>query len=513
MTKKIIALLMAVLMVMPVLVSCGKVSTYLNDLGVDYEYGGHTQLYTSVNDEMISEINSYISDIAYSWDEECAGMTFTWCGNQGQAPTPCEETGNIKNDALYFRQREIEDRFGINWVNYITVHDGISPNYSVYDYVFQDVMAGIGAYDACYGTTIQVVQPLLIQNTLMDMSGFQMVDFEQPWWPDNIEETLSINGSMYFLNGSIVTTNYEDTYCIAFNKKLANNYGVEDLYSLANSGEWTYDKMFEVSEVIPQNSNRSGVYRFGDPNGLAAMYSCGMTLTSFDALGTPYLEDAPPEALCDLSEKLVTIFANDSITANIKTRIKADGESVSDKYGYSDFNEMFSRDNFLFYNLTTGDVADLRQYDVTFGVLPMPKGDKSQENYISATDPWGSVFVFVPRTARNVELTDLMIEVLAALGYKYLKPAYYDLILKSRSTYDYESMDMIDIIFETKIYDLVDFLVVGGNIYVEGDFVRFVRAGLQETTTSFVSNYRMQARIANRHIKELLKSLEEASGS
>ena len=143
-----------------------------------------------------------------------------------------------------------------------------------------------------------------------------------------------------------------------------------------------------------------------------------------------------------------------------------------------------------------------------FGILPMPKGDETQEDFISATDAWSSVNVFVPKTAKDKELTGLMIETLAALGRKYIKPAYYDKILKSRATYDYESQDMIDIIFETKIYDMIDFLAVGGNINQESDFVKTVRAAMQENDASLASKYRMQAKIVNRNIDNMLKNIE-----
>ena len=170
---------------------------------------------------------------------------------------------------------------------------------------------------------------------------------------------------------------------------------------------------------------------------------------------------------------------------------------------------MFERGDFLFYNLTTGDAAELRKYKVEFGILPMPKGDKNQENYISSTDNWGTVNVFVPKSNKDHEFTDLMIEVLAALGRKYIKPAYYDKLLKYRSMYDHDSRDMIDIIFESKIYDLVDFLAVEGGINQETDFVKVVIAGLQENNDSFTSRYMLQAKNVNRSIKSLLENIEK----
>ena len=503
MGKKVLAMLLAIFGVVPYITSCGNSdkngAATLSQGEVTYEF----------DSELITDVDKYINKLSDEWFEDCSGKTFTWCGNQGQYPMKEEDTGDIKNDALYHRQREIEEKFGIDWNNYVTVHNGITPNYSVYDDVLQDVMAGNGAFDACYGTTIQVIQPLFVKNTLYDLSNYDIIDFDREWWPKDIEDTYSINGSMYFLNGPIVTTYYEDTYCFAFNKEIAYDYNIENLYDLVYNDQWNFDKLFEIASVIPTNENKSGTYRFGNPSGLAAMYAHGITLTSFDETGAPYIDTNLSEELYDLSVKFCSIYSDNSISANIKTRASGRHETVEQKYGRHNFHEMFEKGDFLFYNLTTGEAAELRLYEVEFGILPMPKGDPKQENYICSTDNWGTVNVFVPKSSRDHELSDLMIEVLAALGRKYIKPAYYDKILKYRTMYDHDSRDMVDIIFESKIYDLVDFLAVEGGIYQETDFVKVVITALQEDNGSFASRYMLQAKNVNRSIKKLLENIEK----
>ena len=448
------------------------------------------------------KVDAYVKDLAESYDFN--GKTFTWCGNEGQAPEREEDTGDLRNDALYFRQREIEETFGVNWVNFWPPDLGTG-NQGVYDHVMQDVLAGVGAYDLCYGTTIAIAQPLFIQNVLMDMSGFQCVDLTREWWTQGLMDFYSIGGSIYFLNGAIVTSNYEDTICIAFNKEIADEYNIEGLYDYVYNNEWTFDKMLEVSAVIPTNENGSGAYRFGNPNGIATLYAHGESLAKYDNMGYPYVESNLPVEIYNIAQKFVEVYSDETICAMSKGDYSGFRESewCINKYGYESYNEMFAKDNFLFYFLTTGDAAWLRVYDVEFGILPVPKGDKNQKNYISCTETWGASNVFVPKSARDVEMSDVMLEVLAALGYKYIKPAYYDLILKSRSTYDYASKGMIDIVFSTKRYDIIDFLATGGNINMDSDFVRIVRGAIVENSSSFTSRYKMQAKMVNNNIERI----------
>lgn len=454
------------------------------------------------------EVDEYVNSLAEAYDFN--GRTFTWCGNEGQAPYKEEETGELRNDALYYRQREIEEKFGIDWVNFWPPDLGTG-NQGVYDFVMQDVLSGVGAYDLCYGTTIAIAQPLFIQNVIMDLSNFQCLDLTKKWWTPGLEDFFSIGGSIYFLNGAIVTSNYEDTCCIAFNKGIAEDYNIENLYDLVYNNEWTFDKMIEIASVIPTNENRSGTYRFGRPDGIATLYAHGYTLSKYDEEGFPYIEPNVSKEIYDLAVKFSAIYGDETICAMSKGDYSGftSSEWCENKYGYDDYEEMFAKDNFLFFFLTTGDAAWLREYDFEFGILPVPKGDRNQENFISYTGTWGASNVFVPKSARDTEISDVMLEALASLGYKYIKPAYYDLILKSRSVYDYDSKGMIDIIFNTKVYDIVDFLALGGNINMDSDFVRIVRGAIDENATSFVSRYKLQALIVNNNVKKIKKMVLE----
>ena len=233
-------------------------------------------------------------------------------------------------------------------------------------------------------------------------------------------------------------------------------------------------------------------------------------MTEYDEYGYPYVDESVSRGVYDLAEKFSQIYGDEAICASSKGDYGGftEREWCINKYGYEDYSEMFAKGNFLFYFLTTGEAAWLRVYDVEFGILPIPKGDASQPNYISGTGTWGASNVFVPKSAKDIEMTDVMLEALASLGYKYIKPAYYDMILKSRSTYDYDSKGMIDIIFETKRYDIIDFVAIGGSINMDSDFVRIVRGAIDENASSFVSRYKMQAKTVNKNINRIRKMVE-----
>ena len=449
--------------------------------------------------EFYDEINEYVDGLASSNNFE--GKTFVWIGGGSQIPYADEETGNILSDALYYRQRDIEEKFSISFESYMPEYLENSSNHPVVDAVASDVMAGIGAYDAGYGTSVSVCLPLLNYKAVADINTLSGIDFDREWWTSSLTDTYHFAGKLYFVNGSIVTSNYTDASCVLFNKNIQSDYEIEDLYSLVENGEWTFDKMLEVSSVIPANTNGSGAYRFSSPNGMAVIYANGYTVTKFNDDQNPYVEENLPIELSNLSDKFAPIFGDDNLTVNIKGMINSQYENFNDKYGYNGSSEMFADDNSLFHFTITGDAQYLRGEDVNFGILPMPKESSAQGRYITYAEPWSTFDVFVPKTTKDADVTGIILETMAALGEKYIKPAYYDSILRGHSSFDYESLDMLDIIIEGKVYDIIDFLAPDGNTNSDSSFVKTLKGSIQETNQGIASKYKMMAKLVNRNIE------------
>ena len=541
MTKKILAIILALLMIVPMLASCGDEDKSDRDDREEHEenedrdeadetgkgggfldgiFGGKepaqsenedTVPVQSGNAEQIpdepqldpesQEIMDYVDDLAAKYD--FAGQTFTWIGSGSQAPEYLEETGDIVNDALYFRQRDIQQKFSIVFNNYIPESVDGEEYHPVVTEIRKDVLAGAGNYDAGYGTAPAICQPLLNNGALTDVNDFAGIDLSREWWTKSLMDTYSIGGKLYFLNGDIVTSNYTDAHAILFNKNVAEDFGIYDLYSLVQNGEWTFDKLFEAAELVPENVNGSGVYRYATPNGIAVLYANGYPVTQLDSKGLPYAPSTLPKELSDIADKFSAVFSDEAQTVHLKGLRSGTLEDFEEKYGYDNAGEMFANGEVLFYFTTIDSAVDLRAEDVEYGILPMPKGTASQDNYVSYADPWLAFNVFVPKTTKDATVTGVILEAMAALSRIYLRSAYYDTILRGRSTYDNESREMLDIIFETKAYDLAGVLEDTHN----GDFSRVLKASIQESSDGIGSMYTMQAKVYNREIQSILKTI------
>lgn len=498
--KKLLALLLAGLMCSSVLVSCGT------DEKDNAQTTGKEATTNEDFAEETAQVDSYLAELASQHNFD--GSTFTYIGAEGQTAENDEETGNIENDALYKRQRELEELFGIDWESIVPEDTGEVTQYTgTVEYVRTAVMAGTKSYDLVQGSIVATLQPIFNEDCLESVSDFTVLDLEADWWPSTLSETHSIAGQLYLLNGPIMTTYYTDASAVLVNKAVADNYNIEIPYDSVKDGTWTFDKMFEIASAVPANTTGSGQYRYGEPNGLAILFANGITVTKFDEDGVPYVESPLPTALSDLCDRFSVILGDSTQTAQV---IYDRGETVEEKYGAESVEDMFIDGDILFSFKATSSAVAFREKDVEFGILPMPKGSASQSQYYSYASNWNTRFCAVPRCTRDLEVTDVIVEALAAVSLKYIKPAYYDKLLKGRSTHDTDSREMLDIIFETKIYDIVD-IYTDCDINRSGELVRNLEKAIMYDSSSLASTYSSDVKIASLKIGRIVRMINSST--
>ena len=89
---------------------------------------------------------------------------------------------------------------------------------------------------------------MTLRGLYRDLLPAQNLNFEQPWWPGKLLDDTTINGKLYFCSGDISTNVLQQMYLVLFNKSMADELKLPDLYEIADQGKWTIDKM-SVNEV------------------------------------------------------------------------------------------------------------------------------------------------------------------------------------------------------------------------------------------------------------------------
>ncbi|MCL1792498.1 MAG: extracellular solute-binding protein [Oscillospiraceae bacterium] len=357
-----------------------------------------------------------------------------------QAPEE-EETGEPINDALYKRDRLIEDKYNIKIAYTILDDVGDMTNKTQ-----KSVASGDNSFDIVIGDFQNVTRGLAQTGSIYDFNLIPNVDMSKPWWSKYASRDMTINGKFYFPTGDITPRFTLSPYLMMFNKQLFMDYGLEYPYQKALDGNWTLDALAEIIKDKGRDLDGDGKHEMGDFYG---MITEGMTAVCFYRgfgqniisieNGYPKITLGTPKSY-EVIDKLADLFAGNDWYVDPQYRSYEEGPP-------------FREGRTLILTQTTGNLSLFRDMEYDFGILPMPKLDAGQESYYSYCNPWGAVAVAVPKTNENIERTGTLIEAFAAAGKYTSTPAQYEVTLKTKFTRDEYSEKMLDIICENASYD------------------------------------------------------------
>lgn len=315
------------------------------------------------------------------------------------------------------------------------------------------------------------------------------LDFTKSWWDQQLIEGLSINDRVFFATGDLLTADNDATFVMMFNKKLASESQLPNLYDLVENRQWTFDKLYEYEQLPVLDKEGDGKLDFDtDIAGFAMtddvyysmLYAGGITVVSKEKeTGDPvYALDV--DRAQSIAEKAQRIFATDLII-NLNKETSATVKEIG--------QTCFGDGHALFLGEVLQCVERMRGFDVEFGVLPYPLYDTDQTSYYHMMHTTGSV-VSIPRNIlSDVERVSSMIEAMAYYSQDTLTKQYYEINLTSKYAKDEESGPMIDLILETRVFDLSYYyswgnvlptltaaLHAGGNANVGSSNAKFKRA-------------------------------------
>lgn len=357
-----------------------------------------------------------------------------------------EQTGDIIDDAIFERNQAVSERF--NMVFDYVLKPGRWANKESYQGLISNaVMAGDSPYDIITGQS-NIVIPLASQKMYIDLSDPTYIDYSKPYWKDGYHENAMINGKLYSVCGDNALTTLTMSNVLFFNTKLMDDYSIEYPYQSVKDGAWTLDKFIEMVNSVKEDLNGDSVMNQHDLRGFTGYnnsiapftYSCMATMTSVDSDGTRYI-DFPDDKDSDVYDKIQALCISDSFyhVQNSEPEI------------VSELNEGRT----LFGGMVLEEVERLRDMDTDFGIVPFPKYDEAQEEYVTSILRRLTVSS-IPITATAPETSELILEAMACIGYNEIIPTYYDVALKDKYIRDAETAEMLDIVVETQYFDFMD---------------------------------------------------------
>lgn len=165
------------------------------------------------------------------------------------------ETGDLINDALYARNRSVEERLNVK-INQIYEDVDWNDNLPVTK-IRASIAAGDNNFDLIGGWG-QKLTSLCTEGLFMNMYNVPYLTLSEPWWNKSMQKELTIGGKLYFSSGDIYLYFLQNTYCIGFNKSLVSEYKLPNLYEIVSDGKWTIDRMGELVKNVYKDVNGDG---------------------------------------------------------------------------------------------------------------------------------------------------------------------------------------------------------------------------------------------------------------
>lgn len=364
--------------------------------------------------------------------------------------------GEVINDAIYNRNRKVESLLNVNITQEMQAYSTAATTAK------KMVSAGEDTYDIIFLES-NASTALSSDGLFTDLLQINEINTDKPWWDQNSLKNFIINNKLYFIYGNLHLQYYEALYTIIFNKTIFADLSLDDPYSLVKDNKWTLDQYLSVITAVTRDVNGDGKMNAQDdlfgtiivPNQPIYYAICSgerfsntMNDGSIEFIGIN-------ERKYDIFNKLAPVFSDKNVTMTSSTA----GVSSYANDIYSAFESQKSP----FMVEVLGRVKELRTMDTDFGLLPFPKYDEDQENYMSGI-AFSAGLLTIPVTNNDLARTGTITESITAYSYESLIPAYYEINLTGKQFRDNESEEMLDIMLNNIQHDIALVFNWGGLI-------------------------------------------------
>lgn len=390
---------------------------------------------------------------------------------------------DVLSEAIYLRNLQTEEALGIKIEAVWGGNTG-----DINSTVANNVASGDNESYHVVLNRLDYILNQAMNGNYLNFYGIDTMNMKNPWWDEHIVDTFTIFGNrLYALSGDI---NYYDDYAvqaILFNKKMCDELVLEYPYDAVREGTWTMDKLVSMSQKASRDVDGDGVwvmgkdiFGFGDNYDIIPhmIFCYDLKMSNIDENGAPTVPE-PDEKLISALEEIYN-FAIDTNVVLSQTY-----ESAA----------QFRNDRLLFYAEMIGSLPSFRDMESDFGVIPMPKGDESIDGYRAyVSNGWTTAFA-VPAsfTYEQAAEAGVVLEMMSAASADLVTPALYDQLFDAKYIRDRESQEMLEYVFDSKVYDWAGDLSWASGLRT--NYTNVFSKGPASFTTTFASQKKANTRL------------------
>lgn len=354
-------------------------------------------------------------------------------------------TGDEINDQIYDRNQKIEKQLGVTF-KYVE-EKGNSANIDNFKKKVEADFSGEGEYEIIGSYSVSL--PTFAQlGFLADATeeGFKYFDFDREWWPNNLVEQATIGDSLYFFSGDISTNLIWMMTVMYYNKELAEEYQMPNLYDLVKNNEWTHEKLYELTKDIYTDANNNNKKDADDFYGLQI---AGVNFDAFATSAEAYsvIKDAQTDLL-KVSDEYYGEYMTNLIDMGVKLY-----SSRGTYYHTSTTTAIrahFTEGQSIFWPDRTFVAARECQaegVEIEFGVLPIPMYMSTQQKYVTNVGHPFTMYGISSNVldAMDMEKVSAVVQEISFFNYQNVTPEIFDTSLKNRYADEPDDAAMFEI--------------------------------------------------------------------
>ena len=362
-----------------------------------------------------------------------------------------QSDGDIVKEAVINRQKWIEEYVGIEF-SLVEIIGG----YDNMNFYASEIEAASGAgspYDL--GLAYSHIPPLVaakgLSRDLAESENLNLYNTTKEYWGSGIKEEIMIGGRIFWMSDNSSWDSVRNLLCVFVNTEFfarANpGFDQTDLYKMVYGGSWTFDNMMLFVQNTYENTNMddAGLDK-GDTFGLLAqgnhyclenwLYGAGFSLTKINGRGT-YEWTLGDQPFIDFSDWWQDILNNNE---NV---YKNDGKGI------------FEAGRAMFAMAPFRIIEDQIELDYTVLPLPIYNPDIKNEYSTPILNSYGSWLIPKATKKEAFERSATVLELIAAEGNRRIAPVYFEIYLKRQNAgHDEDMQKMFNIIRNAIVFDV-----------------------------------------------------------
>lgn len=441
--KKVLCMLLAATFLIAMLAACANDST-------DSEQGSGNQHEQETGDpnymDAVPELN-FGGETITILSKDKYGVNDEFFAESNQ-----DTQSDVVASAVYTRNMDIENRLGVTLD--MLLEEEPSDKHS------NAVKGGTQDYYIVADSTYLAIQAVL-RGEFLNLNDVQYIDLDKYYWTQGYNDIVSfgVNDKQYLASGALAISMFRYMFVTVYNRNVFENVGATDLYEVVKNDEWTLDYQYQLITErymdigeTPNKKDEKDMYGLitgdtvsVDPYCVAA----NIQLVKKNEDGEWFYNSEEFERTIDLCEKVQALY-NDASTYVFKT-------ATYDDTGKTDIVQAFSHGQSMMatvqlFALET-NVGDLAAFD--YGIAPMPKFDKNQQNYATyVQDQVTGVGISSTLSDEGqISMVGAVLECMASNSYHTVVDAYYSTALSYKYLQNPESKEMLDLIYDSLTFD------------------------------------------------------------